>query len=683
MRVAVGGLVRAATVVSALVLAGGPTACAAAPAAPAPGPAPAADPVAGRTHGMTIPAAHPRLWFDAQRLARAKAWFRDNTFLPRGYNETLTISQATHGLLTGSAESCRAALRWAIEKNELMATNATNPSALFMDYARWFGEAIIVAYDWCRPHLTPAERARFIERANLWIEARRVTPWGSVPMHQNNYYWGYLRNEVLWGIASYDENVDMAERFLADAIEKRLVADFIPATFAGSKGGVCQEGSQYGPYLTGYSLIPFATAALLGRDLYAETPFWKEAVYANVYATTPGPTVSESPRPENRLGYTYFPHSDLDGARWTANTLNGDADYMTYAAARWADGATGRHARQWLATTGAVASKHVQAVDPGGPALPFSSLPLDYYAPGPKYLYARTSWKPTATAVLLQLGDRDQTHVGGHQHVDWGSWQIWRGGRFVARETAAYGDKLASHAGGPPVDGFLDVAHNLLLIEGKAISSSPYPHTGDAVVTRLESQPGHVFAAVDLSATRGSRAEFQNRHFVTWVREFVFVRALETLVVLDRVESDHADDEKTFLSHCEVEPTTTATGATCVVGDQALVMTNLLPAERTYRVVREGSKVGQFRIEVDTHPRSARTHVLTVLQAKDASAPSLAASVVEEPAGFLVKLGDGVTISFEKGMSSRGGAIAIGGVRAALREGVQPFVVTDSGPEWR
>jgi hypothetical protein len=664
----------AAAISPALACAGVP------PAAEAP-----AGPVATfKSHGMTIPASHPRLWFDAARLARARAWYGSNSFTPRGDADTLALSQATHGILARSRSSCRAALDWAIRENDTLGKNANAESSSYMDRARWYGQVLILTYDWCFEHMTPEERTRFVEQANLWIEARRQSPWYSAPMHQNNYYWGFLRNQLLWGIASYDVNQVAAERFISDAIDKRLVADFHPATLGESRGGVCQEGSQYGPYLTGYSVVPFSTAGLLGRELYEETPFWKEAVYANIYATTPGPTVTDVPLPGTTLGYLFFPHSDLDVARWRDGMLNADADFMLMASQRWGALPIGQHARQWLKITGALPSRHVVAVDPGGiKARPFQELPLDYYASGVKYLYGRSAWTPTATAFLLQLGDRNMEHVGGHQHIDWGSWEIWRNGRFVSRETPAYGDKVAGYAGGPPVEGMLDLAHNLLLVEGRAISTSAYSHAADARVTRLESRPGYVFAAVDLTRTLGSKPEWANRHFVRWVREFVFVRGLETLVVLDRVESDHPGDTKTFLAHCESVPATTPDGAVCTVGSQALAMKILVPAQRSSRVVYEGKPAGQQRIEFDTRPGTAQSYVLAVLQAKDARAPALTPTVAEDAGSFTVKLNGATSLRFEKGMASSGGVITLGETTRPLAAGVQEMVVTDQGPVWR
>jgi hypothetical protein len=635
-----------------------------------------------RTHGLVIPASHPRLWFDPGRLAAARAWYRRHRFTPaRRPGELVAVERALRGLLDGDAgmrrEECRAALGWARETTTAMGAAASGGSGQW-NAARWMGESIALVYDWCHSELGPAERAEFVERTNAWVEARRTMAYANVPMHLNNYYWGFLRNQVEWAIASYDDNVEAAERFLEDALVRRLEQDFHRGAAEQSRGGVLQEGSQYGPYVAGYATIPLVTAGLLGRDLLGETPFWKEAVYALVYATPPGATAD--------LGWTFFPH--CDAGRGLESSLVGPdvGNFMAAAAMRWRDAPVGAHARRWLELTGAPRSPHVAAVDPGGASRPLSELPLDYYAPGARWLFARTGWTPRDTAVFLQLGDRDVRHVG-HAHVDWGSFQLWRGGRYLSRETATYlGDRrhaIAGPGGGPPVDGLTAAGHNTLLVEGQGSAASPARVMGEVQVLRLESRPAYAYAAADLSGT-ATRPRDGNRAIASWVREFLFLRGLETLVVLDRVATRDPGATRTFLAHCEEKPDVHGGAATCRVGDQALVLTVLLPAAPEYRLVREGGAVGQWRVEVDARPGAPDGLVLAVLQAKDARAPALSPRLTAAAGGgFVLALDAGTSIAFEGGMVSRGGAVTVGGAAIRLTEGVQDISVTEAGPAWR
>ena len=171
-------------------------------------------------------------------------------------------------------------------------------------------------------------------------------------MFQNNYYWGYLRNELEWSIASYDDDPAWAEAMLDWVFAQRLAQGFDPSTApTGSRrGGVASEGSEYGPVVGAYPLIPFVTANLLGRNLYEETPFWREAVYALIYATTPAPTTIPDAA---GTGYTVFPFSDDDTwtSRFQAQT-HYYPDFMTTMASYWSGLNVGRHARQWATMVG-------------------------------------------------------------------------------------------------------------------------------------------------------------------------------------------------------------------------------------------------------------------------------------------------------------------------------------------
>src|SRR5207245_2134035 len=100
--------------------------------------------------------------------------------------------------------------------------------------------------------LTPAQRQTFMDRYNHYAEAMMEKPWGGPTMAGDNYYWGYLRNELNWGIASYYEN-PMAQTFLQDALVTRWQQSFLPYAASGSGlGGLAPEGAQYGRYMLGY-----------------------------------------------------------------------------------------------------------------------------------------------------------------------------------------------------------------------------------------------------------------------------------------------------------------------------------------------------------------------------------------------------------------------------------------------
>ena len=140
--------------------------------------------------------------------------------------------------------------------------------------------------------------------------------------------------------------------------------------------------------------------------------------------------------------------------------------------------------------------------------------------------------------------------------------------------------EVVGYAGAGSVDSATGIAHNTVLVNG--LNPGPQYSDRQASVERLESQPDYAYAVVDLVPPANQLQE--------WRREFVFVRPLETLVILDRLQTASAVATKTFLNHCETNPAVSGNNAaTCTVGTQALVMTTLLPAQRDYRVVDEGS----------------------------------------------------------------------------------------------
>ena len=283
----------------------------------------------------------------------------------------------------------------------------------------------------------------------------------------------------------------------------------------------------------------------------------------------------------------------------------------------------------------------------------------------------------------MQLG---ATADEGHPHNDVGSWQIWRSGRWLSRETTGYAQNIVGFTGGQ-VDTNNAVAHNSLFVGNQGPADSW--RVGQSTVRRLESQPAYSYVNVDLSPLyRATRVEVDNPNAAHVEREFIFLRSLETLVVFDRIESTAAPTSKTFLAHFETSPSVDQANhvVTAVNGTQALRVTTLVPPNPTYRpIVNESGEVGQFRLEVQT-AGTAQSYFLNVLQAKGATDANVAASVVDGGSSYTLtlthpSLGSAV-ITLQKGRVSAGGTITIAGVTTGLATGVQSMAVTDAGVAW-
>ena len=440
-------------------------------------------PVAGQggtAYGVTIPAAHPRLWWTPARLAAARAWHQSHPYNP-GSGDPL--GQAYRCVVTGEPGYCQAAVTYAL--NQLCsnaACNSPDPDVgVAADDARWEGENVILVLDWCYDYFTPTQRQTIVNRWNTYFHNIRQHTWGGPTQHQSNYNWGYMRNEILWGIATWGEN-PQADANLQYGLVTRWQQNAVGHFLASGRGGVMQEGSAYGSALGYYSVVPFGAAGLLGRDVHRETNFFREAVFYMVYATLPGLTYN---RNDGGAYPELFPFADDE--RFFDGGMPARINYGTFMQAMadyWRDVPVGAYARQWLHDVDPVVAPHVAAVDRGGTAASYQALPLDYYAPGPCFLFARNQWGTAATVLALQLG---VTADDGHQHNDVGSWQMWRGGRWVSRETTGYSQDILG-VGGGAVDVGTASGHNSLFVDGRGPAAGY--RVGQTVMKRLESRAG-------------------------------------------------------------------------------------------------------------------------------------------------------------------------------------------------
>ena len=671
-------------------------------------------------HGFSIPGAHPRLWWTPARLAQARSWLAAHPFRPAA---TDYFHIAWKHAVAGT--DCSPAIAWAMKRQVPAAQYS--PRGIGSDIARWHGEDAIVVYDWCHDQLTPAQRRAFLEDLggsgkgwNDYLNGINQQQWGGPGMTQSNYNWGNLRNALELGIASYGENTAAAEAFLTDALVTRWANNFVPSASEGGAGAVGQEGSGYAATMLQYPIVPFVSMKLGGRDVFDETDYFKQSVFWVVYGTTPAPTYGAGTR---SASYQLNPFSDDEHFR-EGGILARRAyfqNFMTFAAGQWRGIDVGKYARRWVETVGAhasvaPASPFIRAQDGGSEARAFGALPLDYYAKGIQYLYGRTAWDGASTWFLWQMGrPRDG---GGHAHADVGNFNIWRGGRWLTRETTGYSDRIAGygHRERAVDEAGSAIAHNTIVfgtaLYKDGVKLMPSVDAGQAVVRRLESRPEYVYAAVDTTPRYRWGSDFA--HFETGAvvhveRELLFLRRLEATVVLDRVTTGDVtrgadsgkparDQVATFVVHFETAPTLEdANHLTAVNGTQALRMTTLVPSSPARRVIDERacagcSRAGQWRVELDA-AGAAQRYFLHVLQGRDAGGGDLAASVVDsDPADpalgtFTVTLrpagGPATTVVFEKGRTSRGGTVNVAGAGAgALASGVQEIRYTDAGPQW-
>ena len=761
--------------------------------------------------GITIPATHPTLWETPGNAAQITAWCAAHPFTPKSRD---WLGMAFHDLCTGTTTYTATWYAW-VSSSAVQSSMTTSAG----DYARWRGNQLIVGFDWEYNNLTSAERSTLISDNNTWISYWETQCYGgaigedrcTINYEQDNYFWGFTRNELAWGIATYNDQTATAQGFIDDALKTRWANAFVPSVTATSAGGVFQQGDEYGCYLATYPLIPWITAKSLGRDLYSEAnPFWQSAVMYLIYSTSQekvekiigGVDKSESFWELSTFDDDeYFDYWGTAESLWNMNQ-GGNGSCYASAMDAWANYYStipiGQYAKEWLNTTNLPKYYYISAVDNSSRIIPlaFSNLPLDYYATGPEYLFGHSAWGKPSTDFFLQLGSNSTlgSGVGGHHHEDEGTWQLRRNGSSgrtaycLSRETVSYGnhythyqnpaqwavmtgytagiwiipsppnghayeETVSSCTSGSstptwPTRGFgtasdgtcvwvlnadmvfdgdfhgsnTTATKNGILINGRGTNYDAYGANAQAMVYRLESQPNYAYADDDITDrfNKAGDIAYRNNPAAGHVeREFLFIRPLETLVILDRLVASNfsgtgfsipaARIYKTFIAHCEVNWTIEdSTHETCTNGNDALRITNLEPTSFRQRVVNESScpnakkacaPDGQYRLELDTSG-AAQQYFLNVLQARDSTGSNLTASVVDSaPADptsgtFTVTLqpsvGNATTIVFNKtacaagvGECSSGGSINVAGTGSVnLRTNVEPISYTNNGPVW-
>jgi hypothetical protein len=636
---------------------------------------------------LTIPKTHPRLWWTPARLARARQWFARGGFRPRSDK---ALDAAFCYVVTGDTKYAQPAIdalmRFSIPEERLRQVS--------VDLYRW-NDWVPVVYDWTYNAMTAEQRKTFLDRYEHYVEVISQKSWGGPAMPASNYYWGYLRNELCWAITTYHES-PQAKKILDFVLQTRWQKAFVPYARTIAQGGLPPEGSQYGRYMLQYPVLPFTSAGLLGRDLFGETRFFKDAVFAMIYTTTPAPTAVKGSAKHYRQVFS-FGDDEMDGGYPSAE-LNWYGDFMYAATQHWGQQPLGQYARHWINQVRPAASPHVLAVDTSGQERDFSKLPVDYYAPGMGFLFTRNRWGPQASSLLLQLSQAPNL---GHLHLDCGTFQMWRNGHWLSKESTGYAMKFNGAVARDTR------CHNGLLFGGLG-EANAYAD-GLPQVLRLESGPQHSYAAVDLTrAYRAHRSKHPDRddnpNVAHVLREFLFIKPLETLVVFDRLEASGekmaaSSVPRTFLLHFPERPQLDGSDRLLAVnGTQALRVLTLLPQGAKREVIDEGDISGkkyaasyyQYRLE-ETHSGTKQSYSLHVLQGRDTTGADITARPREEKDSYIVHLdhptlGHAVVV-FNRGMTSQGGQFGYSAKEtpeklAPLLDRVQKLTVTDDGPVW-
>jgi hypothetical protein len=186
------------------------------------------------------------------------------------------------------------------------------------------------------------------------------------------------------------------------------------------------------------------------------------------------------------------------------------------------------------------------------------------------------------------------------------------------------------------------------------------------------------------------------------VREFLYIKPLNALLVLDRLSSNStatvsaASVTKTFLLHVPNLPTVNGNSVTEINGNQELVLTNLLSTSPSYQVVDESigatpaaPSYYQYRIQ-DNTSGSQQSYFLHLIQMHNVSTPNLSTTVYPMGLSWRITLsspGGTAVIILNQGMTSSGGSVGYAAsgmptMMLSLNTYVQSITVTNSGPTW-
>ena len=650
----------------------------------------------------------------------------------------------------------------------------TSTRGVGVDVMRNAGENAMLVFDWCHDQWTAAQISNFVSAMQTWISnidqqnysgyiercigpvSRGECNGNTVPGDYDDFYHAYLRDDLEWGIVSYGDNGTGPSSNADNAIDwgmrrwSHMVTDFE----ALGNSGIPMQGTEYGRSLCNYLLIPFETIALGGRDMVNELPFMQAVNFYAIYSTPPIPTLdSDSGRTEFQQ-FTFGDDQYYTEGRGVYGSFWLWQDWLNWASNHWSSsGTTGELARLLYNTVTADSGTYhpfgisvdpwVQALDKApAAAADYSSLPLDYYGTGISYAYVRKAWDNSSTIAFLQMGSADANHGGtGHFHDDQGNFTLWRNGYFVDRETTCYGDKIAGEPNlnsdanlGCSGQGYGSIGHNVVVFTNVALGMKENAtrllptHSkavGTGVVHRLASAANYFYGDTDLTNAYLFNSGFSadNTGVVGHVeREFIFVRPLETLVVLDRILTQNqtvggsltaSQVITTFVNHCEVNPMVVDSHHfTCNDHGQVAAQTVLEPTSPTYRVINERSctrcsKAGQYRIDID-NSGTAHRYDLDVIQSygsksgcpltatnqdsntSDPTIGTFTVTLTPHSGSGCTTAGMATTIVFNKslcssgaGECSSGGTINVAGSGSvSLPTNIEPIAYTGDGPVW-
>lgn len=653
-----------------------------------------------------IPKTHPRVLGSLERL-QALAKER-----PEAYARMAAVARSGNG--DDHAMMISLSLVSAIEGDRELARRAVDLALKLVDAPIRSGHVTFghdlgrtgIVYDLCHEAWTEEERQRFIEYFNKTVDANVNS---ETHVFHNAWYgykhWGY----GISAYATYYEN-PRAEEILAET-ERDWRERAAPALELAGEGGGWAEG--YYIHYWVYEWVFFTEVARLceGVDYYAQAPaFFKERAIASMFEMYPGIREYGTRRP--------IPMGDGGG-----RIYGGDRDKALSARRilvnRYRDDAANQAAHAFNETTPVSggqshAYKDFLWRDETVPAGDLSEFKRSHLAPGPGFVYARSSWDEDATHFFFKCGDR----FTAHQHLDVGHFMIYKN-----EELAGDGGQYYYFGG---EEGFHDVnyhlrtiAHSTMLVldpeeawpgmpgnERRGIRAGEvtgndggqhhnWPHHNGATmdpedwrknqeiydlgdILAFEDTGDYVYVAGDCSGA------YEKKKLEAFTRQIVFIRP-GTFVILDRVRSTDPSFKKTWLLQAMKTPEQRDDHLVVTNGDGRLFVQTLLPAQhdtrlaygeelhtydgKSYPPARDKGPAPECRVEVSPSTASKTDVFLHVLTATDAGVDDVPVAVADGSDGDVSVTIGSTSVRFDK--EGVGGKITVSGVERQLANGMQ------------
>ncbi|GAA4273760.1 hypothetical protein U6A24_02515 [Aquimarina gracilis] len=680
---------------------------------------------------LDISITHPRIFWNVELLEKAKNWYLQNPFEPTRkevlsiYDGSQAIELAFAYLVSENMKSdaerrdyARRAIEWAkLALQEIESENFENGAGT-CNRCRWYGDGLFLVLDWCFAELTNEEWNQFYRSIIDFIPLWNTADWGGIDQPRSNFFHGYTRNSIYAGILLYHENRSFAIDMLNHGLIDRWNV-FKNYANQGGISGIQSEGTSYNVAIQRYHLYTGVSLINAGYDYIGETDYFRRTIGFNLYNVAPDRAYVTPNASQEDSFWLPFPYGDaavfMNVNEWSQTYRNGYAHFMLLQALiRKDDGKLSQYAKAWVDKLeffnyNYPPYKFVEAVTSDLPKASLSELPLDYFAPyggHTPYGYTRNSWEKDATAIHIQLG---KPPLGGHEHMDAGSFTIARGNRYliIPPSGRGYGSswKIPNYDGDRTqgIDVQNTLAKNTILFGKKG--STAAGHTTENV-DRLMSHDYFFYAANDLTP---AYKNYDNPTFSSNVnvkkfeRETIFIKPLETFVVFDRTESVENENQiKTSLLHTQGAPVQLTQRRYSVINnDHEAIIDILLPTNREISIINETQVEGcghcrdreddAHRIQIE-NSNEGIVYFLNVIQTKATKDQhQISTNLQETDTTFLISIkhetkGSAV-IEFEKGIASTKGRIGYDPIESpkqltSLPEKPQAIDVTNDGPTW-